>query len=300
MLFNASTKYKNVDALDNHLLLHHGQVNGWTQNTSTHLHLSCDSEGFLKACKILSNRLTEPLFLHEHIEKEILAIDAEFRAKKHDAIRQLHSVQQQNCNASHPFSKFSSGNLATLSQLSLLETRLLLQKYHQKVMQGKYLSICIGIDANIGNQQIHSTLLQLLQTDFANIHNDGNDVQNTHNEDAFIYLPEHLNQFIQVKLDNDRHQLLISYILPCAQFTVAPCDQETASLVLCHLIESKHRHGLFHMLHTRKLATAQLCQLIHDAQRFLGASLGQVSAIFVDHWVAIAATARIQIPTKYN
>ena len=256
MLFNASSQYKNVDALDNHLLTHHGQVNGWTQNTSTHFNLRCDSAGFTKACKILTNRLTSPLFLHEHIEKEILAIDAEFNTKKSDVVRQLLSVQQQNCNIVHPFSKFSIGNLATLGQLSTRKTRTLLQKYHQKVMQGKYLYICVGIAANIDKQQIHSTVLQQLQSDFGKVRSNENDAQKNKDNNAVpVFLPENLNQYIQIKHCHNRHQLIISFILPTEQFTPSTHHQETVFLVLCHLIESKHQHGLFDLLHTHKLAT---------------------------------------------
>ena len=87
MLFNASKHYAEVDALDQHLFDFHGQVNGWTQDLSTHFTLQCEAKGFIKGCKILVDKLANPLFLAEHIDAEITAIDAEFKSKKKERIQ---------------------------------------------------------------------------------------------------------------------------------------------------------------------------------------------------------------------
>jgi insulysin len=254
MLFNASTKYEKADALDNHLFTYHGQVNGWTQDLCTNFQMNCDYTGFEKACDIFIDRLTAPLFLGEHIEKEISAIHAEFTAKKGDDVRQLLSVQKVSGNQTHPFCSFSIGNSATLGLLSTAKTCVLLQKYHQRVMQGKHLSICIGISLNDGEKALRSRLTKQLCSAFATL----SEYQHTHQADSqnwgTVYLPQHLNKFIQVKLNNTRHQLISTYIIYKDTCTDFEKHRPALYLMLSHLLESKHEHGLFHLLNTARLA----------------------------------------------
>ncbi|MFT6269147.1 MAG: secreted Zn-dependent insulinase-like peptidase [Alphaproteobacteria bacterium] len=255
MLFNASTKYQNVDALDNHLFAHHGQVNGWTQDASTHFQMSCDQDGFEKACDIFIDRLSSPLFLYENIEKEIITINAEFIAKKADSVRQLISVQKASCNKAHPFSAFSTGNNKTLNLLSTAQTHALLQKYHQHVMQGKHLSICIGLPNNEHDNALRSALTQQIKNAFsASNRQDYNNELGTENWEP-VYLPQHLNKFIEVKQNNACHQLISSYIVAKGQCKDREKHRSKLHMMLCHLLESKHEHGLFHLLNTGKLAT---------------------------------------------
>ena len=254
MLFNASTKYENANALDTHLIAHHGEVNAWTQNTITHIHMSCDPVGFISACEILLDRISAPLFLNSDIEKEILAIEAEFNANKRDPIRQLVSVQQDSANPLHPFTKFSSGNLQSLAQISTDDTRKLLQKYHQNVMQGKHLSICFGISEGDSADGLCGQVLSKIQATVGSLKHAKNPPLNVSPFITPIFLEEHLGQFIQVKHDNSHHQLIISYIVVPDKFTPA-LQQSTVFIMLCHLLESKHEYGLYHALQSRKLAT---------------------------------------------
>ncbi|MFT7089260.1 MAG: secreted Zn-dependent insulinase-like peptidase [Glaciecola sp.] len=253
MIFNASNTYKNGDALDKHLFAHHGQVNGWTRDSSTHFHMNCDSDGFERACDIFLDRLCAPLFSYEDIEKEIIAINAEFEAKKEGSVRQLLSVQKASCNKAHPFSVFSNGNQTTLGVLSTSQTHALLQKYHKNVMQGKYLSICIGINTDEYDNTLKFALAQKIEAAFATTNKQKFKNQLSNKNWGPVYLPQHLNKFIQVAQDNAHHQLIITYILPKRQCENFAKHTNTLYIMLCHLLESKHEHGLFHLLKIGRL-----------------------------------------------
>ena len=265
MLFNASTKYKNADALDQCLFTHHGQVNGWTQDLSTHVHMSCDASGFEQACDILLDRLTAPLLQHHEIEKEIIAINGEFHGQKHDPVRQLLSVQKASCNPAHPFRLFSSGNHDTLSNVPVSQMHTLLQQYHHSAMQGRHLSICIGLgnqtnqalanesENQLCNDKIIKVLTEKISASFI--------AQPTRTAGESVcnitwppmYLPQHLHKFIQIKHQHPSHQLIVRYIIDKSKDETLRKMFDGNYLMLCHLVESKHNGGLFHALHSAKL-----------------------------------------------
>ena len=253
MLFNASTKYKNTDALDNHLFTYHGQVNGWTQDFSTNFQLNCDQEGFLEACEIFIDRLSTPLFLAEDIEKEITAINAEFMSKKRDPVRQLLSVQKATCNPAHPFSVFSTGNKCTLSAKGTLETQNLLKQYHKLVMQGQHLCMCIGLPNNENAEDIHYSLHTLVGNAFKS--KPSIEEESTHLKKLPpVYVESQLNCLINVRQNDGRHQLITSYILTRPTCTNFHLHRNALYVMICHLLESKHQQGLFCVLKTNSLA----------------------------------------------
>lgn len=253
MLFNASTKYQNTDALDSHLFAYHGQTNGWTENLSTNFQLNCDQEGFAEACEIFIDRLSSPLFRKKDIEKEIIAIDAEFHASKRDPVRQLLSVQKASCNPDHPFSLFSAGNTQTLGDASVSQTQVLLKQYHNEVMQGPHISICIGIPILYQSQALQSNLRNMIQKSFSKKCLTETPL-NSDNNFPPVYLASQLNCFISVRQDLDRPQLITSYILPKPVYSGFNEHRNALYVMICHLLESKHKEGLFYCLKDRSLA----------------------------------------------
>lgn len=270
MLFNASKHYAEVDALDQHLFDFHGQVNGWTQDLSTHFTLQCEAKGFIKGCKILVDKLANPLFLAEHIDAEITAIDAEFKSKKKQAIRQLLSVQQKTSNPAHPFARFSTGNRLSLLGLDALDAQKnlspttaqmksvqqQLQSYHQLTMQGPHIFICLGLaEGQIEDAEI-TTLISLIENVFSakRIAHDG--IEQACASTIPIFRPEDLNKYIQIRAPQKEHQLLFSYLLNGIHFDA----RDSLFIMLSHSIESKHKHGLFDKLQEQ--------QLIQDLQAY--------------------------------
>lgn len=253
MLFNASTKYQNTDALDSHLFTYHGQVNGWTQDLSSNFQLNCDQEGFLQACEILIDRLSLPLFLSADIEKEITTINAEFMSKKCDPVRQLLSVQKATCNRAHPFSIFSTGNKTTLGAKSTEETRRLLGQYHKLVMQGPHLCICVGLPPLENETYCKVSLQKLISKAFYKQKTSEAPTKPLANLPP-VYDGSHLNCLLSVRHDDDRHQLITSYILTKPARAGFSENKNALYVMLCHLLESKHKQGLFYTLKANFLA----------------------------------------------
>lgn len=279
MLFNASTKYRKTDALDAHLFKHHGQVNGWTEDLTTTIHMSCDLGGFVTACNIFLDRIYAPLFMYEDIEREIKAIDAEFCGNKVEPLRQLLSVQKASSNPSHPFSRFSEGNKQTLSSVNIDTLKSLLHAYHKEFVEPNKLTIAIGFPnqaseskkiANVKQKliklckQIKTPITQ--QNKLSNKSGDSQPASIADKNEAFppVYLEQQLNSLICVKQHSHQQHLIVTYIIdtqgagyinPLRKTNDGFNSQDESLLVvISQLLESKHQGGLLHHLQQADLA----------------------------------------------
>lgn len=265
MLFNASSKYRNIDALDQHLYQFHGNVNGWTQDYSTNIQLTCDTSGLLESCNILFDRLFSPLFLKDDIARELAAIDAEFASQLTNPVRELISVQKASCNPEHPFARFTSGNKDSFKDYDLPTLQQLLQTYHQQVMQGKFVNICVGLAQYKASDDEHADLQQAiyeLLEHYASgkTADEGIDVGTLHPKINLspahgvpFYLPEQLGVWIDVKQHNQQAKLFCSYAISKNSASLPAQHRDSVLIVISHLIESKHLGGLFHNLYSAGL-----------------------------------------------
>ncbi len=248
MLFTASSRYRNTNALDQHLLQYHGQVNGWTEDLSTTIQLNCEQAGVLTAFDILLDRLVAPLFTEQDIQREVIAIEAEFQAKKKDSVRQLLSVQKASSNPKHPFSRFHVGNAQTLSQISIKETQHLLYQYHRQVMQGQNMCICVGlVDSDSDN--ISSAIIKMLAQSTGCLPSAENHSLAATGNHSKVFLPHQLGQLLSIYHKHGNHRLLLSYIIDANTYDGFAGSKSALYTILCHLLESKHEQGLFSHLH---------------------------------------------------
>ena len=269
MLFTSSESYVKADALDQHLFKFHGQVNGWTQDLSTHFTMQCDPDGFIHAIEILIDRLAKPLFLHEHIQAEVSAIDAEFTLKAKTPIRQLLSVQKASSNPAHPFYRFSTGNRhsllslgdaeqganeltqqnETLTQEQLETLQKQLKTYHASTMLGKHISVAIGYEDHSLSKGELEGVVRSFELAFES--GQSAPMQNTQALDEHIpvYAKEHLAQFIEIHTQQQNHQLLFSYHVT----KVPKAARDSLFVMLNHTIESKHKRGLYDTLKEQSL-----------------------------------------------
>lgn len=269
MLFTSSESYVKADALDQHLFKFHGQVNGWTQDLSTHFAMQCDPDGFIKACEILIDRLAKPLFLHDHIQAEVSAIDAEFILKAKTPIRQLLSVQKASSNPAHPFYRFSTGNRHSLlslgdvdqgsnehtqqsealtqEQLETLQKQL--KTYHASTMLGEHISIAIGYEESSLSKDDLESVVRGCEQAFEPGQSTPIPSTQVLAEHIPVYAKEHLAQFIEIQTRQKNHQLLFSYLVT----KVPKAARDSLFVMLTHTIESKHKRGLYDALKEQEL-----------------------------------------------
>nr|VFK32354.1 MAG: Secreted Zn-dependent peptidases, insulinase-like [Candidatus Kentron sp. MB]VFK75846.1 MAG: Secreted Zn-dependent peptidases, insulinase-like [Candidatus Kentron sp. MB] len=115
MLFLGTEKYPEPDAFGAFIAKHAGTQNAYTGFAHTNYFFDVDDAHLREALDRFGQFFIAPLFAEKYVTRELSAVDAEFHTKKeNDAWRVMETVKQV-MNPGHPLSRFSIGNLATLS-----------------------------------------------------------------------------------------------------------------------------------------------------------------------------------------
>lgn len=115
MLFLGTEKYPKVGEFQSYISQHGGANNAWTGTEHTCFFFDVTPNAFESALDRFSQFFSAPLFNPEALDKERQAVDSEYKLKLNDDSRRLYQVHKEVVNQKHPFSKFSVGNLETLS-----------------------------------------------------------------------------------------------------------------------------------------------------------------------------------------
>lgn len=115
MLFLGTEKFPTAGEFHDFINNHGGNNNAWTGTEHTNYYFQINSQYFEQALNRFSQFFISPLFEQQFIDKERHAIDSEFRLKLNDEQRRILQVYKETVSPLHPFSKFSVGNLETLT-----------------------------------------------------------------------------------------------------------------------------------------------------------------------------------------
>ncbi|MFT5313005.1 MAG: insulysin [Paraglaciecola sp.] len=143
MLFLGDQEQPIPNGFSTFLAEHGGNINACTGTEYSSYYFDVPREQLATAVKNFASMLRFPLFDQALIDKEINAIDAEFKLKLKDDLRRLYQVHKETCNPQHPFSHFSSGNEITLRHIELKQLQARLQSFHQHFYQPNNMSICL-------------------------------------------------------------------------------------------------------------------------------------------------------------
>lgn len=115
MTLMGSRKYPDPDSLAEYLKKHGGSHNASTAPYRTAYYLEVENEGLRGAVERLADAIAEPNLAPEYADRERNAVNAELTmARSRDGMR-MAQVSAETLNPAHPGSRFSGGNLETLS-----------------------------------------------------------------------------------------------------------------------------------------------------------------------------------------
>ena len=129
MLFMGTEKYPGENQYDAFLSKNSGSDNAYTELEHTMYHMEVSQEKFFEALDMLSQFFISPLMLKDSVERELNAIESEFKLSKnsdecrlqqllcHDCSLQGASNGDSDSTTKHPFAGFSWGNIESLKTI---------------------------------------------------------------------------------------------------------------------------------------------------------------------------------------
>lgn len=236
LLFSNGTSNKDLTETING---HNGEINAYTKDTETNVYFHCEHSGFVESLSNVVKAITAPSFDESAIRREIAAIESEFQSKRKDQSRRFLSVLKHIANKNHPFAYFSAGNKQTLTKSNIAQTKADLEQLHRQLCDAKNTSICIATSKANLDQTVNS-IVKLLESSFSN-----RTSLLTQQYPADLLDARVFNKLIEIENIHPYHQLLVNYIFDNREKN----DINLPLITICHIIESKHKRGLFcHLL----------------------------------------------------
>ncbi|WP_375750788.1 insulinase family protein [Vibrio sp. HN007] len=206
MLFLGTEKYPKTGEFQAFISQHGGSNNAWTGTESTCFFFDITPKAFKKALDRFSQFFVAPLFNPEALDKERQAVDSEYRLKLNDDMRRLYQVHKEVVNQSHPFAKFSVGNLETLGDREEGSIRDEIIEFHSKNYSADIMTLAVISPDSLEQQE------EWVNERFSLIPN--------HNLiDKAIETPlvteKESGIFVQVEPIKETRKLVISFNLPC-------------------------------------------------------------------------------------
>lgn len=208
MLFLGSTHYPSANGFNDFLTNHGGNINAWTGTEYSNFHFDINQQHLSQSLHYFADMLAYPLLDELLIDKEINAIDSEFKLKKKDDLRRLYQVHKETCNPAHPFSKFSVGNEQTLRNVSVSALRQNLRKLHDEYYVSGNMRLCIISALPLAEQKA------LVEKSFC-ILRTGELAECAPLPE--LYLPEQLGVQINITPITKARRLILSFAMPDPQ-----------------------------------------------------------------------------------
>nr|VFJ76088.1 MAG: Secreted Zn-dependent peptidases, insulinase-like [Candidatus Kentron sp. FW] len=115
MLFLGTRKYPEPDAFQAFITEHAGEQNAYTDFAHTNYFFDVDKGHLREALDRFGQFFIAPIFARAYVDRERSVVDAEFHSKKkNDVWRKMETIKRA-MNPEHPLSRFTIGNLVTLS-----------------------------------------------------------------------------------------------------------------------------------------------------------------------------------------
>ncbi|MDX9741529.1 MAG: insulinase family protein [Gammaproteobacteria bacterium] len=114
MLFLGTEKYPRADDYREYITRHGGHANAVTGPEHTVYFFDVSSDYLDGALDRFAQFFVAPLFGAEYVQREMQAVESEYRLRLRDDGRRLNDAIKETINPAHPYSKFSTGNLQTL------------------------------------------------------------------------------------------------------------------------------------------------------------------------------------------
>lgn len=146
LLFMGSKKFPDENEYSSFLSKHGGSSNAYTGAQNTNYYFQVNHEHLKGALDRFSGFFTGPLFNKDSTDKEINAVDSENKKNLQNDIWRLYQLDKSLSNSNHPYHKFSTGNLKTLSEIPRskgVDVRRELLKFYDDFYSANLMKLCV-------------------------------------------------------------------------------------------------------------------------------------------------------------
>lgn len=243
MLFLGTAKYPQESEFETYLSAYRGVTNAFTYNDITGYLFSVRNEGFVEALDRFSSFFKEPLFNPSGVNRELKAIDQEWKinSQKDSFLRQ--QILKELANPKHPFSWFSSGNEASLKNASQDE----LKRWYQTEYSADRMRLWVLSALPL------SELKKVVETDFGGIAKAPRQPKELPDE---IFGSNIVGKFLYMEPIQEEETLSILWELPKA---ISAWDDEKPWTLLCWILGDEGEKSLLAELKREHLATDLSC-----------------------------------------
>lgn len=228
MLFMGTTKYPEENAYQAFLAAHGGSSNAYTAQENTVYYFDVQSDHFEQALDIFASFFTSPLFDSSSVDREMNAVDSENSKNLQSDSWRSYQLMKSFAKSSHPFSKFSTGNLKTLRdepKAHAIDTRTLLLEFYDKYYSANLMRVCV-----YGKESLDE-LESWVTTRFSEVPNKNLPVMSFGDEP---YAPEDLSKLTRVVPIKDKKSLELGFLLPPLEARYKSKPQQYISHLLGH------------------------------------------------------------------
>ncbi|RIA87179.1 Metalloenzyme, LuxS/M16 peptidase-like protein [Glomus cerebriforme] len=146
LLFLGTEKYPKENEYKDYLSKHSGRSNAFTSADCTNYYFEVGPEFLEGALDRFSQFFVAPLFDPSCVDREIHAVDSEYKKNLQLDGRRMHQLERSLSNPNHPYSRFSTGNLETLKENPIkqgLNIRDELLKFHDKYYSANIMKLVV-------------------------------------------------------------------------------------------------------------------------------------------------------------
>ncbi|KXS09469.1 LuxS/MPP-like metallohydrolase [Gonapodya prolifera JEL478] len=146
LLFMGTEKYPEENSYLAFLNSHGGGSNAGTSLDSTNYFFHIQADYLREALDRFSGFFTCPLFDPSCTDREMRAVDSEHKGNMQEDGHRLHQIEKTLCDPKHPFQKFGTGNLDTLSAVPLskgLDVRERLLDFYKRYYSANIMTLVV-------------------------------------------------------------------------------------------------------------------------------------------------------------
>ncbi|CAI2365515.1 unnamed protein product [Moneuplotes crassus] len=204
MLFLGTEKYPSESYYSKFITEHGGSKNAATSFTNTYYYFDVANDHLEEATDIFSQFFKQPLFDESCVDREINAVDSEFRKNyQNDYRKALQVMKYHGSEQMSNYSKFQTGNLDTLGKPGVRDA---LMDFHSKYYSSNLMNVCI-----VGNESLEN-LEKIAIENFENI--EDKDIELGDRSMPHPYPPEYRRKMHKIVPTKDIRELELKFILP--------------------------------------------------------------------------------------